>query len=42
MHIGETRDSRFDAELVIGPRGACHRARVRATRWRGPVRIAPE
>src|SRR5437764_9778942 len=26
LHIWETRDSRFDAELVIGPRGACHRA----------------
>jgi hypothetical protein len=27
----------FVAEPVIGPRGACHRARIRATRWRGPV-----
>src|SRR5258708_6410140 len=24
-------------EPVIGPRGACHRARIRATCWRGPV-----
>jgi hypothetical protein len=23
------------AEFSIGPRGACHRARIRATRWRG-------
>src|SRR6184192_1878911 len=25
------------AEPVIGRRGACHRARIRATRWRRPV-----
>jgi hypothetical protein len=24
-------------EPVIGRRGACHRARIRATRWRRPV-----
>jgi hypothetical protein len=30
-------DSGLIAEPVIGPRGACHRARIRATRWRGPV-----
>ncbi len=41
MHIGESRDSGFDAEPVIGPRGACHRARISRdplarTRWHRP------
>jgi hypothetical protein len=25
------------AEFIIGRRGACHRARIRATRWRDPL-----
>jgi hypothetical protein len=33
------REERMDcfAEPVIGRLGACHRARIRATRWRRPV-----
>src|SRR5882757_9739304 len=39
LHIGESRDSGFDASHRPGMtkggllRGACHRARIRATRW---------
>ena len=32
--ISTVRRSIYTAEPVIGRRGACHRARIRATRWR--------
>ena len=35
--ISTVRRSIYTAEPVIGRRGACHRARILATRWRRPV-----
>jgi hypothetical protein len=35
--ISTVRRSIYTAEPVIWRRGACHRARIRATRWRRPA-----